>query len=132
MAVFILIFGKYENTRRKGRLLVIGYYICAFASLLFLSVRDPTSLIAVLVINALGAGMTLPAYKTLFAKNESKGKESEQWSWFDSGTMLAAAAGGALGGVVIGLYGFNGIFIVMSATQFVAAIIAQRVLYKLT
>ena len=132
MAIFILWFGRYENTHKKGKSLVVGYFICAIASLLFLSVTDSLTLIIVLVINALGAGMTLPAYKTLYAQNESNGKESEQWSWFDSGTMLAAAIGGAFGGLVVGMYGFSGIFIAMSLTQLIAALIAYKVLYKLS
>lgn len=45
--------------------------------------------------------------------------------------MFSAAAGSALGGVVFGLYGFDGIFITMASVQFVAAIVAYRVIYNL-
>lgn len=79
-AVFILLFGKFENLKRKGKLVVLGYFIYAIGALLFLTVHNEKSLEIVLAFNALGAGITLPAYKTLFARNELKGKESEQWS----------------------------------------------------
>jgi predicted MFS family arabinose efflux permease len=75
--------------------------------------------------------VTLPAYKTLFARNESRGKESQQWSWLDAGNMFSTAAGSALGGLIIGLFGFRGIFITMASVQFIAAIIAYRALYTL-
>ena len=130
-ACFILLFGKYENRKKKGKLVVTGYFIYACGALLFLLVHDETSLELVLAFNALGAGVTLPAYKTLFAKNESQGKESEQWSWLDAGTMFAAAAGGALGGLLIGAFGFHGIFIAMASIQLIAAVVAYRVLYTL-
>jgi len=130
-ACFILLFGKYENRKKKGKLLVIGFFIYACGALLFLTVHSESSLELVLAFNSLGAGVTLPAYKTLFAKNESKGKESEQWSWLDAGNMFAAAAGGALGGIIIGLFGFRGIFITMASIQLLAAIVAYRVLYAL-
>jgi len=73
----------------------------------------------------------MPAHKTLFAKNESRGKESEQWSWLDAGSMFAAAAGSALGGLLIGAFGFHGIFVAMAGIQFVAAVVAYRALYTL-
>lgn len=131
MALFILFFGKYENQKSKGRLVVAGYFIYACGALLFLVVHNTRSLELVLACNALGAGVTLPAYKTLFAKNESRGKESEQWSWLDAGNMLASAAGAALGGVIVGEFGFRGIFITMASIQFIAAIVAYKALYAL-
>lgn len=131
MAFSVLIFGKLENTKSKGKLLVMGYFGCAISSALFLMVNNQTSLIIVITINAVAAGMTLPAYKTLFAKNESRGRESEQWSWLDAGTTFSAAAGSAIGGVVIALYGFEGIFIVMAGVQLVAAAVAYKVVYNL-
>lgn len=79
-AVAVLVFGKFENGNNKGRLLVVGYFGCAIGALLLLWAHDTVSLIFALAINAIAAGMTLPAYKTLFAKNESHGRESEQWS----------------------------------------------------
>lgn len=132
MACFILLFGKLENRKNKGKLVVAGYFMYAVGALLFLTVHNTTSLELVLAFNSLGAGVTLPAYKTLFAKNESRGRESQQWSWLDGGNMLSTATGGALGGIIIGEFGFKGIFITMALIQFIAAIIAYRVLYKLS
>lgn len=131
MACFILFFGKFENRKSKGRLVVMGYFIYAIGALLFLTVHDQKSLELVLAFNALGSGITLPAYKTLFAKNEIKGRESQQWSWLDAGGMFAVAAGGALGGFIVGTFGFHGIFIAMASIQTLAAVIAYRVLYTL-
>jgi MFS family permease len=128
-ACFILLFGKYENRRRKGKLVVAGYFLYACGALLFLTVHDKTSLELVLACNALGAGVTLPAYKTLFARNEVRGRESEQWSWLDAGNMFAAAIGGAFGGLIIGIFGFQGIFIAMATIQLLAALVAYKVLY---
>jgi MFS family permease len=83
----------------------------------------------VLALNALGSGITLPAYKTMFAKNESRGRESEQWSWLDAGNMFAAAIGAGIGGLIIGVYGFRGLFITMATIQILAALVAYKVFY---
>ena len=52
--VFILLFGKYENLKRKGKLVVLGYFIYAIGALLFLTVHNEKSLGVVLAFNALG------------------------------------------------------------------------------
>jgi MFS family permease len=129
-ALFILLMGRVENKSRKGRMVVVGYFIYAFGGLSLLFVKNETMLVAVLLFNALGAGIALPAYKTLFAKNESRGKESEQWSWLDAGNMFAAAVGAGLGGLIVGIFGFNGLFVTMAAIQFIAAIVAYKTLVK--
>ncbi len=107
----------------------IGYFIYALGALSFLLVHNEKSLIIVLAFNALGAGVTLPAYKTMFAKSEAKGKESEQWSWLDAGNMFAAALGAGIGGLIIGTFGFKGLFIAMATIQTMAAFVAYRVFY---
>ncbi len=111
-------------------MIVLGYFIYALGALAFLLVHDERSLILVLAFNALGAGVTLPAYKTMFAKSEVKGKESEQWSWLDAGNMFAASLGAGIGGVIIGTYGFNGLFIIMASVQGIAAIIAYQTFHR--
>ena len=129
-ALFILLMGKVENKMKKGKMIVIGFFIYALGALAFLLVHDEKSLIIVLTFNALGAGVTLPAYKTMFAKSESKGRESQQWSWLDAGTMFAAALGAGLGGIIIGTFGFHGLFIAMASIQLVAAVVAYNVFYN--
>jgi len=107
----------------------IGYFIYALGALSFLLVHSEKSLILVLAFNALGAGVTLPAYKTMFAKSETRGKESEQWSWLDAGNMFAAAIGAGIGGLIIGVFGFKGLFITMASIQTIAALVAYKIFY---
>jgi MFS family permease len=130
MALFILVMGRLENKMRKGRMAVIGYFLYSLGALAFLLVHNERTLILVLLFNALGAGITMPAYMTMFAKSEAKGKESEQWSWLSAGNMLATSIGAAIGGLVIGAFGFKGLFITMASVQFVAALVAYKSFYK--
>ncbi len=123
MATLIFVFGKLENTRPKEWFLVIGYFIFAAGAFLFLLVDSITSLVLVLSFNAIGGGLSMPAYKTIFAKSEDLGRESEEWAWLDSSIMFAAAGGSAIGGAIIGLAGFTGLFITMGFIQLIAAII---------
>jgi MFS family permease len=121
--------GKLENKMKKGRVVVFGYFIYGLGALSFLLVHSERALIMVLILNALGAGVTLPAYKTMFAKSEAKGKESEQWSWLDAGNMFAAAVGAGIGGLIIGAFGFHGLFIAMAVIQILAAFVAYKAFF---
>lgn len=132
MAAMIFIMGKVENHRSKERYLVIGYFLYAIGAYSFLLVQSVPTLIAVLTLNAIASGIALPAYKTVFALSEDNGRESEEWAWLDSSSMLAAAGGAALGGIVIGLFDFSGLFIVMGSVQLFAAIIAWRYFKKIS
>jgi DHA1 family bicyclomycin/chloramphenicol resistance-like MFS transporter len=127
-ALFILIFGKLENNMKKGKMIVFGYIILATASISLLFVHNAKSLVIVLFISALGTGISMPAYKTIYAKNEKKGKESQQWSWLDAGNMFAGAIGAGIGGLIVGIYGFHGLFITMACIQLTASVVSYRIL----
>lgn len=115
---------------KKAKMMVLGYFIQAVSSTSFLFVHDTKALVIVLLIGALGTGIAMPAYKTMYAKSAKRGKESQEWSWLDAGNMFAGALGAGLGGLIIGAYGFRGLFISMALIQFSAAIVAYRILYR--
>lgn len=130
-ATLILVMGKLENRERKGRLLTYGYVLYAIASAGLLIVDSAQTLMIVFAINSIAAGITFPAYKTLFAKNERRGNESEQWAWLDASNMFAAAIGAGIGGILIGSFGFNGLFYFMLIANTLAAIVAYKHLYRI-
>lgn len=127
-AIAIFVLGKQQNNFNKEKVLILGYFLYSLGSFSFLLANSITSLILILSFNALISGLVFPAYKTVFGKSEDRGRESEEWAWFDSSTMLANAVGAGLGGVVIGVFGFIGLFITMGVIQFIAALVAWRYL----
>jgi MFS family permease len=128
-AAFILLMGKLENNKHKGQMLVVGYSIYCCGSLSFLLVHNAHMLLVALCISALAAGVTFPAYKTMFANSQSVGKESEQWAWLDAGNMFAAAAGAGIGGLIVSSFGFTGLFLGIATMQLFAAFVAHRQFY---
>lgn len=129
-AFLILLIGQLENKKKKGKMISIGYFVYALGSISFLYVNDDFMLMVALAINALAAGITFPAYKTMFARRESKGRESEQWAWLDASNMFAASIGAGLGGLIIGYLGFNGLFITMAAIQLTASVVSFKHFYS--
>lgn len=127
-AIFILLMGKLENSQKKGRMIVLGFSLFTLSSIV-LAIADSKELLMIaLSVNALAGGITFPAYKTMFAKSETKGKESEQWAWLDAGNMLSSAVGAGIGGLIVVSYSFQGLFMCMAAMQLLAAVVAHRTL----
>lgn len=128
-AVCILLMGRLENKQKKGRMIVLGFLLFAASDVFLLTVQNQNELMIAFGISALASGITFPAYKTLFANSETKGRESEQWAWLDAGNMLSSAIGAAVGALVVAEFGFTGLFLGMAIVQFAAAGIAYKGLY---
>lgn len=128
-ALLIVIIGRFENRLNKGKMITFGYLIYTISSIFLLFADSKETLFVALAIGALGGGVTFPAYKTMFAKNESRGRESEEWAWLDASNMLAASAGAAIGGFIVAAFGFEGLFITMASIQFIATLVAYKYFY---
>lgn len=128
-AIFILLMGALENKSKKGKAICFGYLLFTVGSLSLVFVQSEVALMVALAINALAGGVTFPAYKTMFAQRESKGRESEQWAWLDASNMFAASIGAGVGGLIIGIRDFRTLFITMACLQFIAALIAIKYFY---
>ncbi|HVE80941.1 MAG TPA: MFS transporter [Candidatus Dormibacteraeota bacterium] len=124
MAVWILAIARFASRFNQDKLVVLGFGMAAIGSASFFLVSDVTSLALALLVNSLVAGVLLPAYKTVYARNQDKGRESQEWSLYDSSSMLAIAAGSAIGGLIIATHGFTGIFTLMTLVQVLAVLIA--------
>jgi MFS family permease len=123
-AIHILLLGRYENKRAKEGFIKTGLAVYIASDVVLLCTHTSYGLMAFLALGALGSGIFFPAQKTLFAKSENKGRESEEWAWLDSGNMFAAAIGSSIGGAILGLYGFRALFTTMTIFQFIAGVIA--------
>lgn len=129
-AITMLIFGRLENNYSKEKIVVYGFFVYSIGAFAFLLVNNITMLMLVLAFNALISGITIPAYKTLFTKLQDKGRESEEWSWLEASNMIAISVGSAIGGIVLAIFGFNGLFIIMGTIQFVAGVIMYKSLKR--
>ena len=125
-AIAMLVFGKIENKYGKEKIVIYGFFMYSIGAFAFLLVNNIASLMLVLAFNALLSGITIPAYKTLFTHLQDKGRESEEWSWLEASSMVAISVGSAIGGIVLAIFGFNGLFIIMGTIQLLAGIIMYK------
>lgn len=129
IGVTILLAGKYEDKlKNKELVIVIGYSLLVFGYLLFLLVKSIWALYLVQTINAVGIGIVAPAWKALYSKQEDKGCEAKEWSFFDGGNMLIAGFATIVGGLIIKLSGFSVLILLMAGLQLASAISALKLL----
>jgi MFS family permease len=118
-------FGKFLD-RRKGEkddlwLMIIGNVLAAFAVLGYLFSKLPWHIYLLQAIYGIGMGMNMPGYTAIFTRHIDKGKEAYEWSV--RGTLVGIGTGvaGALGGIIAQNFGFNQLFIGISAFIFLSA-----------
>lgn len=129
-ALMILFFGKLENAQKnKEKMVVLGFFWLAFAAASYMFVEEIWQLFLVQVLNAIGIGILTPALKAVYAQSEDKGKETQEWSFFDGGNALFIATGAALGGFLLTALGsFKSLFAVIALIQLVGALVSIKIL----
>jgi MFS family permease len=129
LGIMILIFGRYENKlNNHEKLLVTGYLLMATGALCYLLVDNIWQLFAVQAFNAIGVGMSMPAFRTIFTKGEDKDKVTVEWSMADANIRFAIATGAIAGGLVLKYSGFDTLFILIAAFELMSAGIAMSLL----
>ncbi len=132
-ALMILFFGKWENSQKhQERLVVIGFFWLAVGAAAYILVHHVWQLFAVQAFNSIGTGMLVPALRSTYAKWEDKGRETQEWSFWEGGNRIFAATGAIVGGFLLSATGgFKSLFALMSAVQLVAALISLKLLKKI-
>lgn len=129
IGVMILLFGRYENKiQNQDKLMIYGYVLMAAGALSYLLVHNIWQLFAVQFFNAIGVGMLIPAWRTIFTKGEDKDKITLEWSWADASLRFSIATGAIAGGLILKYGDFRDLFILMAAVELIAAGIAMSLL----
>jgi MFS family permease len=100
----------------------------AVGALSYLLVHNIWQLFAVQAFSAIGLGMSMPAFRTLFTKAQDKGMITVEWSMADANIRFAMAAGATVGGLILKFGGFNDLFMLIAAFELFSAGIAMSLL----
>lgn len=125
--VVILVYGALSLKIRHERVVVlISLILLSITSLIFMQVRDVSQLLFAIIFNAVASGLYAPSWKSVYTRSIKKSNSTREWSWFDGGNMLVTSGGAAIGGILIGVYGFRGALITMFVLQLLGAMMAVR------
>jgi len=123
--------GKLEDKKfNKEEMVFIGYLILCIGNLLFLFIKGPLHLYLVQALMGIGVAIVTPAWEALYSLALDKGKESSEWSYWNSGAGLAVAFASLLGGIIVSYYGFKTLFVIMALFHLASTVIAFNLLKK--
>ncbi len=75
------------------------------------------------VVHAVGMAMAIGSWSAIFTRHIDKGKEAFEWSLESTSIGLGAGLTGALGGILVGFFGFGIIFIFTAGFTIFSALI---------
>ena len=118
-----------KGNRDEYFTLVSGTFLIALVPLLYLLVTEPWHLYVVQAVNGFANSLAVPAWRISFTRFVNRRAVGQAWSLDDISVGLATAASGALGGVIAGAFGFTTLFIIASASGFIATMVVST-LYR--
>lgn len=125
--IVILAYGALSlKIKHERAVVLISLIMLSITSLIFLQVKDVNQLLLAIIFNAVASGLYAPSWKSVYTQSMKKKDSTREWSWFDGGNMLVTSGGAAIGGVLIGVYGFHGALMAMFALQVIGALMATR------
>ena len=109
-------------SRDKTRyFLFFGWTLIGISCLLYLFVHNITALFLVQIFAGFVKTISAPAFDTLFARHLDKSSTGQEYGIWEASFFITAGIGSVLGGAVVTLFGFSGVFITMALLAFLAA-----------
>lgn len=103
--------------------MIIGTFITALVPIGYLFSSMPWHIYSFQIIHAIGMAMTLPSWLAIFTRHIDKGREAFEWSMETTSIGAGAGIAGGVGGIMAGIFGFNILFIFVSALTVVSTIL---------
>ncbi|MFH0987019.1 MAG: MFS transporter [Candidatus Micrarchaeota archaeon] len=125
--IFIILFGKIEEKRRKINMLILSYLLYIIGFTLYLFVSNIFQLILVQILLGLALAVNIPAWDTLFTVYMDTGKESSTWGLYSGMTYIISGITAAIGSFIVFTYSFEALFYVMIAVAVLGACYAVYV-----
>lgn len=112
---------KRLSDKKKVAFSIFGTVLIGISYILYVLARLPWHVYLLQTMNGIGTGFRYAPFMSLFTRHIDKGQESFEWGMAAVSTSIGQALTGAIGGVLVELYGFNlvftlaGAFIVLSS-----------------
>ena len=118
-----LIAGRFADKNKSGELVVaLGYAVMGLGFLLYIFVNSIWFLFGVQILIGFAEAFYAPAFDALYSKHITKKKAGREWGAWEATNYFSIAIGAAAGGFIASNFGFNAIFITMSALCFISSI----------
>lgn len=116
-----------DGISRTGKIISLGYFVTLLALLMFLGIKHPSQLFLVQAIHGLGVGIYMPAWKSLYTRNEDRKKISSQWGIFDGGNMISMAVAATAAGLIVDRWSYKILFLTTFAFYTLAFLVSTKI-----
>jgi len=120
----ILVFGRLGDRLNKKVMFVYGQFMNFIGTTGFLFVSNLFQLYVVQGILGISAAILSPSLNSLYGRNVQRGKESSQWSYLSGSVNIIFAVATFLTGAIVAVYGFQTLFLIMSANALIALLVS--------
>ena len=124
----LLPMGRLSDIVGRKRLYIIGFTIFLIAAILCIASNDIVTLIGARVLMGLGASMTQATSTAILLSSFPESERGKALGLQISAVGSGAVGGPAIGGFVVDVFGWQGVFFLTVALAFVAIAVAQVVL----
>ncbi len=124
----LLPMGRLSDIVGRKRLYIIGFTIFLVSAVLCIASNDIVTLIGARVLMGLGASMTQATSTAILLSSFPESERGKALGFQISAVGSGAVGGPAIGGFVVDVFGWQGVFFLTVALAFVAIAVAQVVL----
>lgn len=109
--------------------IIIGTFITGLVPFGFLISSRPWHIYIFHVLQAIGMAMVIPAWSAVFTRHIDKGREASEWGMRSTFLGLATGIAGAIGGIIVAVFGFEIVFILVGVITMLSVLILF-IIYK--
>jgi hypothetical protein len=102
--------------------MVSGTFLTGFTPFGYLISSLPWHIYACQIINAVGMAMVVPSWSAIFTRHIDKGQEALEWGIRSTSLGFGAGLAGAVGGLLVALFGFEIIFILVGTFTMISVL----------
>ncbi len=127
LSLILIPFGKYLDKKHGEKddlyFIVIGNMLGAVGIFGFIFAFLPWHIYVLQMIYAIGMSMNIPGYTAIFTRHIDKGKEAFSWSVRMALVGVGSGVAGAIGGIIAHYFGFNSLFMGVTALLLISAVL---------
>lgn len=101
--------------------MVLGTFLAGFVPFGYLIASQPWHIYIFQVLYAIGMAMVIPSWSAIFTRHIDKGKEAFEWSMRSTSLGFGVGITGAIGGIIVAIFGFKIIFILVGTFTIISA-----------
>lgn len=113
---------RHEGEKDDFYVLILALIITGFAAFSFLLVKSVAVLFLVTLIQAVGFGLYVPSWSSIFSHHLDKEKYAFDWSLDSTSVGVTSGIAAFLGGTMVSLFGFASVFVLGSFFSFASAL----------